>query len=91
MSAVEASAPKVSTSGATGSLVNFVMSPVIVSKFAQITGASDSILGRPLLAQRTVNTLSGYIKCKNPRISAPCLLAEKNMIERFMSEGFYYE
>ena len=91
MSAVEASAPKVSTSGATGSLVNFVMSPVIVSKFAQITGASVSILGRPLLAQRTVNTLSGYIKCKNPRISAPCMLSEKTMIERFMSEGFYYE
>jgi len=91
LSAVEANTPKVSTTGATGSLVNFVINPVIVTRFATITGASDNILGKPLLTQRVINTLSGYIKCKNPRISAPCMLSEKTMIEQYMAEGFYYE
>lgn len=91
LSAIESQTPKVSTSGATGSLINFVMSPVIVCKFAQISPASDGILGRPLLEQRTVNTLSGYIKCRDVRISAPCMDREKEMIESMMNGGFYFE
>jgi hypothetical protein len=91
LSAIESAAPKVSTSGATGALVNFTMAGVIVSKFANITNASDTILGRPLLEQRTISSLSGFIKCRDAHISAPCLAAERGLIESALNGGFYYE
>ena len=91
MSAVEAQAPKVSTMGANGSLVNFVMPYGVICKFVHITGASNAILGRPLMETRTISTLSGYIKCRDVFANVPCLGPEKTMIEGIMTGGFYYE
>lgn len=90
-SAVSAFAPSVNTTGVNGSFIMSFTPSGLISNFAKITGASDSILGRPLMQQRTINTLSGYIKCRDVHISAPCLLEEKGKIEQYMMEGFYYE
>lgn len=90
-SAIDSFNPSVSSIGSNGSFSTSVMPSGLISSFSRITGASDSILGRPLMAQRTINTLSGYIKCRNAKFSAPCLSGEKTMIEGFLNEGFYYE
>lgn len=90
-SAVSAFAPSVNTTGVNGSFIMSFTPSGLISNFAKITGASDSILGRPLMQQRTINTLSGYIKCRDAHISAPCMLPEKTRIEQYMMEGFYYE
>lgn len=89
--AVSAFAPSVNSTGVNGSFIMSVAPAGLISNFAKITGASDSILGRPLMQQRTISTLSGYIKCRDVHISAPCFREEKGRIEQYMMEGFYYE
>jgi hypothetical protein len=90
-SAVSAYAPTVNTSGTNGSFIMSVAPAGLIANFAQITGASDSILGRPLMQQRTISSLSGFIKCRDAHISAPCLAAERGLIESALNGGFYYE
>jgi hypothetical protein len=89
--AVSAFAPSVNSTGVNGSFIMSIAPAGLISNFAKITGASDSILGRPLMQQRTISTLSGYIKCRDVHVSAPCFLEEKGRIESYMREGFYYE
>jgi hypothetical protein len=92
MSAIEAQTPKVSVSGANGAMFNFVtMTAVLESEFTLLSDENISQYGRPLLQNRTINTLSGYIKCGQVNVQIPCLLSEKTMIEKYMTEGFYYE
>lgn len=90
-SAVSAYAPTVNTSGTNGSFIMSIAPAGLIANFARITGASDSIIGRPLMQQRTISSLSGYIKCRDAHISAPCLAAERGMIESALNGGFYYE
>ena len=48
-------------------------------------------LGRPLMSTRTINTLSGYIKCADAHFDASCFGQEKDMVNEFMNNGFFYE
>lgn len=89
--ATAAFSPTVTSIGANGSFINCVAAPGLIAAFANISGASDSIIGRPLMQQRTISTLSGYIKCRDVRANVPCLGPEKTMIESIMTGGFYYE
>jgi len=92
MSAIEAQTPKVSVSGANGALFNFItMTAVLESEFTLLSDENISQYGRPLLQNRTINTLSGYVKCGKVNVQIPCLLSEKTMIEQYLTEGFYYE
>lgn len=90
-SAVSAVAPQVESIGANGSFLAEIIHPTLIATFANITGASDSILGRPLMEQRVVGTLSGYIKCRDAHVQIPCTDREKSMIETYMNGGFYFE
>jgi hypothetical protein len=90
-SAADIFSPTVSSIGANGSFISTVAPPGLMASFARISGASDSIIGRPLLQQRTISSLSGFIKCRDPHISAPCLAAERGLIESALNGGFYYE
>lgn len=89
--AVSAYSPQVQSIGANGSFISEIMHPQLIATFANITAASDSILGRPLMQQRVVGTLSGYIKCRDAHVMIPCTDREKTMIETFMNGGFYFE
>ena len=90
-SSLDSFSPSVHSVGTNGSFNMLVTPAGLISSFARITGSADSVLGRPLMAQRTINTLSGYIKCRDAKFSAPCLSSEKAQIESIMNEGFYYE
>ena len=92
LSAINSQAPKVSTSGANGSFVECMLIGQLVSEFSQIVSGSNSILGRPLMDSRTINTLSGYIKCADVELSIlNAFDSERDEIYTFMKGGFYYE
>lgn len=91
MSAVEQNSPNVTTSGSNGSLISFVETAVLVSECAILADENVSLYGRPLLQNKVINTMSGYIKCANVHVAFPCLSMEKENIETLMKDGFYYE
>ena len=90
-SALDAKYPSVSTSGTNGSFITRVMNGLIVAKHARIVDGDDTDLGRPLMQTKTLNTLSGYIKCGEAHFASPCLASERAKVEDFMLSGFYYE
>ena len=90
-SALDAKYPSVSTSGTNGSFITQVMNGLIVAKHSKIVDADNTDLGRPLMTTKTLNTLSGYIKCGEAHFASPCLASERAKVEEFMLSGFYYE
>ena len=90
-SALDAKFPSVSTSGSNGSFMETIMAGVIVAKFTKIVDGDNTDLGRPLMTTKTLNTLSGYIKCGEAHFASPCLASERAKVEDFMLSGFYYE
>lgn len=89
--AISAYSPQVQSMGANGSFLLSSMSPGIIATFAKITDPSDSILGRPLMKQKAVAALSGFIKCSNVHVNIPCMDEEREQIESMLNTGFYYE
>lgn len=50
-----------------------------------------SKLGGTLHEIRTISSIPGYIEVENPKVDIPCTLTEKQMIESYMSSGFWFE
>ena len=90
-SAIDSKFPSVSSSGTNGSYMVPIMSGIIVTKHTRIVDGDNDDLGRPLMSPRTINTLSGYIKCGEAHFSSPCLAAERDQIEQQLLAGFFYE
>lgn len=90
-SALDAKFPSVSTSGSNGSFMTTHISGLILTKFTRIVDGDNTDLGRPLMQVKTINTLSGYIKCGEAHISIPCLQEERTTITNFLTSGFFYE
>lgn len=83
--------PSVSTSGNNGAL-DFLEYPIVLySRFAGVVDDDPAQNGKPLCAIRTINTLSGYIKCINVDIDTVGTSAEKTAIISYMERGFFYE
>lgn len=47
--------------------------------------------GYMLMETKTISSLSGYIKCNNASISISGMAAERDAINSFLNNGFYYE
>jgi len=47
--------------------------------------------GRPLNEVRTINTLTGYIKCSNASIALAAPDTETQAVNNYLNSGFYYE
>ena len=47
--------------------------------------------GRPLMAFRTINNLSGYIQCEGAHFEGICTQTEQSMIDGALNGGFFYE
>lgn len=90
-SALDAKFPAVSSSGSNGSFMETIQTGLIVAKFTKVVSEDLADLGRPLMQTKTLNTLSGYIKCGEAHFASPCLAAERGRVEDFMLSGFYYE
>lgn len=91
INAVESVMPQMRTEGVSGSFIQNILPPVLVAQFFVVTDEDNTELGRPLCAVRTINTLSGFIKCGEATTSFPCMTEEKNQIHNFMVNGFFWE
>jgi len=47
--------------------------------------------GRPLFANRVINTLSGFVKCGNASIPLNCENSDREIINNYLNSGFYFE
>lgn len=90
-SALDSKFPSVSSSGCNGGFMEVLPPCTIVTKFTKIVNGDNTDLGRPLMDVRTINTLSGFIKCGEAHFSAPCFDSERDQIEQMMLTGFFYE
>ena len=50
-----------------------------------------SRLGRPCCKNLKIGNLSGYVKCAGASLSAGATDIEKNIINGFLNQGFYFE
>lgn len=91
MSAVESQMPKVSTSGANGSFIECIQQPILMVENLLLAAEDNTEFGRPLCDTRTINTLSGYIKCGNADHAFGGTDYERQTINEFMRNGFFYE
>lgn len=48
-------------------------------------------MGRPVEAQKTISTLSGYVQCENASISIAGLDSDRDTINSYLNSGFFYE
>ena len=90
-SALDAKFPSVSTSGTNGSFIIPHLPCYAVLHHMKIVDGDNTDLGRPLMDVRTINTLSGYIKCGEAHFSSPCFASERELVENYMKNGFFYE
>lgn len=93
-SAQNANAVHISGNGSSGSIFSFhrlMTIPRIEWYFQRFVGEDRQNIGRPLMQKRTINTLSGYIQCKNANFSSSAFEEENNSIINYMNGGFFYE
>ena len=90
-SAISAQTPQVSTNGANGSFLMTQQAPVLIAEHILIADEDNTDLGRPLMSTRTINTLSGFIKCAEAHFTGASYARETESINNYMINGFYYE
>lgn len=79
--------------GIPGNKANLTQFPNI-SVSVQRYGSKDipqNTLGRPCYKNVQISTLSGYIKCAGASVDIAGLAGEKEMVNSFLNNGFYYE
>lgn len=91
LSAVSCSMPSVSTSGSNGSFLEVLPTTLLIVEHYPLVNEDNTEFGRPLCDKRTINTLSGYVKCGNIEQAFGCTEYERNIIINYMKTGFFYE
>lgn len=79
--------------GSAGNMGAILGTPLISASLLQYDGCDypTSTSGRPLMRNRRLGSLSGYIKCGNASIPISGCIEEKNMLNTLVNGGFYYE
>ena len=90
-SAIDSLMPQVRTQGVSGSFLQNIMPPMLTAQHFVVTDENNPEVGRPLCAERQINTLSGFIKCGEVSIDYPCFASEKQKIHNYLMTGFFYE
>lgn len=83
--------PQVQTAGSMGSKNAFIRTPFVQTEFYYCPPTAPAIVGRPLMAARTLSTLSGYTVCENVDLSTNASPDEKAEIIEYMTKGFFIE
>lgn len=63
----------------------------LVGNFARIADDDNADRGRPLCANRQLNTIPGYIQLAEAHLQIPCTLPELDEINTRAASGFFYE
>lgn len=89
--AINAMMPQVESQGVSGSFLATVMPPQLTAQHFILPDEDNAEFGRPLYKIRTLNTLTGFVKCKDAHVDFACYEDEKNRILNHLLSGFYME
>lgn len=90
--AVESAMPTISTIGTNGSYSHFsIFRPMLYQTFYQLVDDDYDHTGRPLCKEVTINTLSGYVECRDGDISLNATQEEREKVSDYLVGGFFYE
>ena len=90
-SAIAAKSTHVNILGGQGSNSVYQFTPKVDNIFFRPVNEDVSQIGRPLCQVKVLNTLSGYMQCKDADIEIPSTQEERDAINAYMNSGFYYE
>ena len=90
-SAVDSLMPQVESQGVSGSFLATVMPPQLTAQHFILTDEDNAEFGKPLYKIRTLNTLTGFVKCKDAHVDFACYEDEKNRILNHLLSGFFME
>ena len=91
LDALQCHAPILQSGGAPGTRANYAALAHVTLVQRTVSDDDNTDRGRPLCKVKTLNTLSGYIKCSEAHFASPCLASERAKVEEFMDSGFFYE
>lgn len=91
MTALEACFPQVQSKGSIGSKISFMWTPRIQASYFKLPDLAPDRVGRPLMSEVTLSSLSGYTVCVNPAIDLSATDPEEQEVINYMSNGFYIE
>lgn len=90
-STVNAAMPQLQSGGTNGSLMFISQQPSLQGQFFRPVDESVEHRGRPLCAERVINTLSGYVLVADADVQINGTSEENRLIKSYMESGFYYE
>ena len=82
-----------SGNGSFGNRVAYITYPYITLFQTAYDSAEfpTAVAGRPLYKNVNINTLNGYVQCANASIDIPALGNDRDAVNSFLNNGFYYE
>ena len=91
--AIESNQPTISRTGADGcrSMAAANSDAILTLEYVLQVSDDNTDFGRPLCMRAQIRTLSGYISCLKPHIAIAGTAEESAEIERYLTEGVYYE
>lgn len=89
--ALENASPIPKTAGVNGSFLTEIIRPYLTVKHTVMVENRPLDFGQPLCKNKLVSELAGYIKCGFAPDTIPGTAEEKQQIQTYMMEGFYYE
>lgn len=90
-SAVQAAAPKANTIGSAGGWSDLSGNPGLVQHFYPVTDEDNSHAGRPLMQNRQISSLTGFVMVQDGDVSIAGTQTEASQIKTYLEGGFYYE
>lgn len=94
-SSIENALPTIETKGSTrGNMIAYQHAgayPVLSGVFRLPADEDNADFGRPLCKTVALNTLSGYIQCRDGHNDIATVKAAKDKIEEYLVNGFFYE
>lgn len=89
--AIKNAMPQMQTTGATGSKIAFSWTPQITAQFYEVPPLAPQKVGRPLMEQRTLSSLTGFTVCENIDLDTNASPDETSQIIDYMTKGFFIE
>lgn len=83
--------PQVQTAGNIGSKNAYIRTPFVESQFYSTPTIAPSLIGKPLMQQRTLSGLTGFVVCENVDLNTAASPQEKQTIVSYMTSGFFIE
>mgnify|MGYP006967124342 CR=1 FL=1 len=89
--AVSAGMSRLQISGSNGSTAAYAYKPQLICEHYRVADDDPVHLGRPLMSDRRIGELPGYIRCINSEIECAATSGEIERIKQYLNGGFYYE